>query len=102
MKNRTAISLLVLVVLLAGVAAAAAAEKQVSDDAIFDNVRRRLASDAEVKGGALEVDVQQGVVRLRGSVETEKQKNRAERLTRKVDGVKKVINELRARRTGAR
>jgi hyperosmotically inducible protein len=101
MKNRTAISVLVLVVLLAGVAAAAA-EKQVPDDAIYDNVRRRLASDAEVKGGALEVDVQRGVVRLRGSVETEKQRNRAERLTRKVDGVKKVINELRARRTGAR
>jgi hyperosmotically inducible periplasmic protein len=72
-----------------------AAEKQVSDDMIYDLVRRRLVSDTTVKGGALEVEVKEGVVTLRGSVEYEKQKDRATKVTKKVKGVKEVINELK-------
>ena len=71
-----------------------AAEKQVSDDQLYDTVRRKLANDADVKGGALEVDVKQGVVTLRGKVETEKQKSKAEKVAHKVSGVKQVQNEL--------
>ena len=71
-----------------------AAEKQVSDDQLYDTVRRKLANDADVKGGALEVDVKQGVVTLRGKVETEKQKSKAEKLAHKISGVKQVQNEL--------
>ena len=70
------------------------AEKHVSDDQLYDLVRRKLADDIDVKGGALEVDVKDGVVTLRGKVETEKQKNKATKLTRKVGGVKQVDNEL--------
>jgi osmotically-inducible protein OsmY len=70
------------------------AEEQVSDDLIYDQVRRKLASDSQVKGGGLEVEVKQGAVTLRGKVRTEKQKARAEKLTRKVKGVTKVVNEL--------
>jgi osmotically-inducible protein OsmY len=73
---------------------ALAAEKQVSDDAIYDNVRRRLASDPIVKGGGLQVDVKQGAVTLRGTVEEQKQKDKATKLTKKVAGVKSVDNEL--------
>lgn len=76
----------------------AGAEKNVSDDAIYDWVRRRLASDPVVKGGALEVDVKQGVVTLRGTVELQKQKERAEKVAKKVDGVKQVVNELKVAR----
>lgn len=71
-----------------------AQKKKVSDDQIYDQVRLKLAGDAVVKGGALEVEVHDGVVTLRGKVKEEKQKNRAERLTKKVKGVTKVINEL--------
>jgi osmotically-inducible protein OsmY len=53
-----------------------------------------LAGDRDVKGGALEVKVEQGVVTLRGKVRSEKIKEKAARITRKVKGVKKVINEL--------
>ncbi|MCC6859704.1 MAG: BON domain-containing protein [Bryobacterales bacterium] len=102
MTREAAVPFLVLLVLLTGIAGAFADDKQVSDDAIFDNVRRRLASDPEVKGGALEVEVRQGVVTLRGAVETDKQIKRAEKLTKKVDGVKSVVNELKARRKNAR
>lgn len=78
--------------------AAAAAGKPVSDDTIHDLVRRRLASDPVVKGGALEVDVKEGVVTLRGPVELEKQKVKAEKLAKKVSGVKSVVNQLTVRR----
>ena len=74
--------------------AALAAEKNVSDDSIYDNVRRKLASDYIVKGGGLQVDVKAGVVTLRGTVEEQKQKDKAARLTKKVSGVKSVVNEL--------
>jgi len=70
------------------------AEEKVSDDVIYDQVRRKLASDSQVKGGGLEVEVKEGVVTMRGKVRTEKQKLRAEKLARKVKGVAKVVNEL--------
>ncbi len=70
------------------------ADKQLSDDSIHDQVIRKLANDPDVKGGALQIDVQEGVVTLRGKVETEKQKQKAEKLAKKINGVKKVINEI--------
>jgi osmotically-inducible protein OsmY len=71
------------------------ADKPVSDDSIYDYVKRKLANDQVVKGGALEIDVKQGVVTLRGTVETDQQKQKAERLAKKVKGVKSVVNEIK-------
>jgi osmotically-inducible protein OsmY len=71
------------------------ADKPVSDDSIYDYVKRKLANDQVVKGGALEIDVKEGVVTLRGTVEAEQQRQKAERLAKKVKGVKKVINEIK-------
>lgn len=75
-----------------------AAKQPLSDGAVHDLVVRRLANDDVVKGGALDVDVKDGVVTLRGKVTTDKQKQRAEKLTKKVDGVRSVVNELRVER----
>jgi len=84
---------LVLILLLVGVTAAAA-QQAASDDEIYDLVRRRLAGDPDVKGGAFDITVQNGVVTLKGVVRSEKGKKKADRLTRKVKGVKDVINQL--------
>jgi osmotically-inducible protein OsmY len=70
------------------------ADKNVSDDALHDMVMRKLADDADVKGGGLNIDVKDGVVTLRGKLETEKQIQKAEKLAKKVNGVKKVVNEI--------
>jgi len=78
--------------MLAG--AVLAADKPVSDNAIIDNVRIRLAGDPVVKGGALGVDSKDGVVTLTGKVTQEKQKSKAGKLAKKVKGVKKVINDI--------
>jgi len=91
MKLRLLVSLLVIVALTAG---AWAAQKHYSDDQLYDMVRRKLADDVVVKGGALDVDVKEGVVTLRGKVETDQQKVKAEKITRKIAGVKQVNNEL--------
>lgn len=64
------------------------------DDRITDQVRMRLATDPDVKGGAFDVSVQDGVVTIKGRVTTEKGRNKATKLCKKVKGVKKVDNEL--------
>jgi osmotically-inducible protein OsmY len=70
------------------------AEKKVSDDVIHDKVMLKLAQDTTVKGGGIGVEVRDGVVTLSGKVDQDKAKSKAEHLTKKVDGVKKVVNEL--------
>jgi osmotically-inducible protein OsmY len=74
----------------------------ITDNAINDNVRLRLSSDAQVKGGALQVAVANGVVTLGGVLETEKLKERATKLTKKVKGVKQVVNNIVVKKPAAK
>jgi len=67
----------------------------VSDDTISDYVRQRLASDADVRGAALDVTVKEGVVTIKGRVHTEKGRKKATELTKKVKGVVSVDNQLK-------
>ena len=56
----------------------------------------KIAGDQLVGGpGRIEVSVAAAVVSLKGSVENEKQKSRAEHLAKKVKGVKSVDNQLK-------
>ena len=77
-----------------------AASKQVDDNVLYDTVKRKLANDQLVKGGNLDVDVKGGVVTIKGSVEYDNQKARAEKLTKKIAGVKSVVNQITVRRPG--
>jgi osmotically-inducible protein OsmY len=77
-----------------------AASKQVDDNVLYDTVRRKLANDQLVKGGNLDVDVKSGVVTIKGSVEYDNQKARAEKIVKKVSGVKSVNNQITVRRPG--
>src|SRR5438477_11765939 len=72
-----------------------AQQKAVSDDAISDDVRQRLASNADVRGAALDVTVKDGVVTIKGRVHTEKGRKKATELTKKVKGVVSVDNQLK-------
>src|ERR1039457_1213254 len=91
---------LVVLLLLAGVCLAA--DKPITDDALYNQVRIKLADDPVVKGGGLQVDVKQGVVTLTGTVELEVQKDKATKVAKKVKGVKQVVNniELKNRTAG--
>jgi hyperosmotically inducible periplasmic protein len=86
--------LLIALIFVQGVCLAAKQSTPVTDDTITDQVRLKLTSDMVVKGGALEVDVKQGVVTLSGAVELPKQREKAEKVARKVKGVKSVINKI--------
>lgn len=67
------------------------------DGRINDEVRRRLAGDPDVKCGACEVDVVDGKVTIKGTVDREKFISKAEKLARKVKGVKSVDNQLKVK-----
>ena len=96
------ISFALFVMLLLSAVCLAKDPVQMTDDTITDQVRLKLTSDPDVKGGALQVDVKQGVVTLSGAVEMPKQRDKAEKLARKVKGVKSVVNkiEIKARVPG--
>jgi hyperosmotically inducible periplasmic protein len=79
--------------------AGAADKATISDDEIYDKVRLRLVSDAEVKGSHIDVKVNQGVVELTGTVRQEKARTKAEKLARKVKGVRSVVNQLKVSNT---
>lgn len=90
MKRREWIGLLV--------AGALWGQKKLADGYIYDQVKMRLANDADVKGGALDVDVKSGVVTVRGRVNTEKARAKVEKLVKKVKGVTQVVNEVKVER----
>jgi len=68
--------------------------KHTEDDRIYDEVRRKLANDVDVKGAGIEVAVKNGQVTLAGKVHTEHGKEKAEKLTKKIKGVSSVQNNL--------
>lgn len=69
-------------------------QKQITDDTVRDQVMVKLASDPDVGGMPIDVDVHQGVATLKGKVRSEKQKSKAEKLAKKVKGVTAVTNHL--------
>ncbi len=73
---------------------AAGQKAPISDDRIVDQVRMKLTTDQDVKGGADDVTVKDGVVTIKGRVDTERGKSKATKLAKKVKGVKSVDNEL--------
>jgi len=89
-----------ILMLLLAASPAALAQKEISDDLIYDQVRLKLVSDTTVQGGAIEVEVSEGAVTLRGKVRTDKAKDKASRLTKSVKGVKSVDNKLVVSPTG--
>lgn len=74
---------------------AVAQKKANSDDMLVDQVRLQLTKDPIVNGGALTVDAKNGVVSLRGKVRTERARQKAEKLARRVKGVKSIDNQLK-------
>jgi osmotically-inducible protein OsmY len=81
-----------------GVAGAADQPTSAADE-INAKVRGKLISDTEVKGGHIDVKVSQGVVELTGTVRQEKARVKAEKLARKVKGVRSVVNQLKVSST---
>ena len=91
------ISLLLILVLIVPmlVLAQKPASNTSSDDRIYDDVRRRLADDATVRGAGLTVTVKDGAITLEGRVHDEKARDKAARIAKRVKGVTGVTNKLK-------
>ncbi len=87
--------LISLLLLLALIVPMLVAQGTPNDDRIYDDVRRRLADDADVKGAAIEVTITKGAVTLKGRVHDEKARAKATRIAKKVKGVTTVDNQLK-------
>jgi len=75
-----------------------AAEKTgevVTDASITAAVKMKMADDELVKAGNINVDTKDGVVTLNGTVGSKAEEQKAIDLAHSVDGVKKVVNNLR-------
>lgn len=68
---------------------------QKSDDRVCEEVCERLTQASEIDASEIDVEVRQGEVYLRGTVEDRLQKRMAEDYAESVSGVKDVRNELR-------
>ena len=66
------------------------------DDAwIHTKIVAKLIGDSKTPERKINVDVVNGEVTLRGTVDTAQAKSEAERIAKETDGVKKVVNQLK-------
>jgi hyperosmotically inducible protein len=68
--------------------------EQVDDAALLTSVKSALAADPVTEAGEINVDVNRGVVKLAGFVDTSKEKSKAGDIARQVDGVQSVKNDI--------
>jgi hyperosmotically inducible periplasmic protein len=69
----------------------------VDDGAITTRVNAALVTDKPSYFTRIDVDTNNGVVTLNGIVDSPEQRARAEQLASRVDGVKRVINNLQVK-----
>ncbi len=70
-------------------------KKSWSDAAITASVKTRLAGQSPATLLKVDVDTTNGVVQLNGNVDSERTKQRATELARQVEGVRRVVNNLK-------
>ena len=70
-----------------------------SDESLASEIREILTEDPELDVGEIEVEVEDGAVRLMGEVENSEAKLLAEELAESVAGVREVRNRLRVARS---
>jgi osmotically-inducible protein OsmY len=68
------------------------------DATITMKIQAKYAGDDVVKGRNIDVDTEEGVVTLKGSVDSLRERDAAEQLARETAGVKRVINDLKVAR----
>jgi len=73
---------------------AARAIPQRPDAWVTTKVQAKYFLDANVKGHQINVDTRDGIVTLKGDVDTAQQKAEAGQIARETEGVKRVVNQL--------
>lgn len=70
-------------------------EKVLTDKQLQKEIERKIAVDSELKKYDISVEVEDGKAKLKGTVETHRDRRKAARLAATVRGVSKVENKLR-------
>jgi hyperosmotically inducible protein len=65
------------------------------DATITMKIQAKYAGDDVVKGRNIDVDTANGVVTLKGDVDSRRERDAAEQLARETEGVKRVVNDLK-------
>ena len=73
--------------------------EQVDDAALLTSVKSALAADPVTEAGEINVDVNRGVVKLAGFVDSSQEKQKAGEVARKVDGVQSVQNDISVKKS---
>lgn len=96
-KSGTVMAVLVIVVLLAACQSSTGKTlgENIDDAGITTAVKAKLAAEKISTLTRIDVDTNQGVVALNGTVKTVEDKVRAEQIARQVKGVRDVVNNLR-------
>jgi osmotically-inducible protein OsmY len=76
----------------AGCGTAEAARLRADDGSITAGVKAGLAGDSDINPLDIDVTTNQRVVTLRGRVKTQEAREKAERIARQTDGVRRVVN----------
>jgi hyperosmotically inducible protein len=97
--NKTLVALIASVAVLGTAACSStrtqrAPGEQVDDAALLTSVKSALVADPVTEAGEINVDVNRGVVKLSGFVDSSKEKSAAGDIARKVDGVQSVQNDI--------
>ncbi len=75
------------------------AGENVDDASITASVKTKLVADKAANMTRIDVDTNNGIVYLNGTVPTPQDKAKAEQLARDTKGVKKVVNNLQLARS---
>jgi osmotically-inducible protein OsmY len=73
---------------------AACGEQRLDDAMLMASVKTQMTAGGRVSPTRVEVDILNGVVTLKGAVPTQEEKDSAEQIARKVEGVKNVNNQI--------
>lgn len=96
-KRNLLLTLAACAVLVLGLSACTttqSASTQIDDAAITTAVKSKLAADPEVNPFNIDVDTDDGVVRLSGTVAKAEARTEAAQLARNTDGVRRVVNDI--------
>lgn len=89
MKARTSLSLLVLAAVISLAASCAA-----TDPGLTTKIKTKMAADDTVKAYQIDVTTRNGVVTLKGNIDSQEAKERALRIARETEGVVNVVDMI--------
>jgi osmotically-inducible protein OsmY len=73
---------------------AACTERQLNDAMLTARIKARMTADGRISPSRVDVDTLNGDVTLRGETPTQEEKDAAEEVARKVEGVRSVSNQI--------